>query len=85
MKVFFPIVVGTLGAIAIMWFFVRPWELAARPAFEAAGLTEYTPSGLKQALNPCITKGELPVGCQKYVKDGVVTQPPIRIVIDISK
>ena len=59
---------------------------ASKPALQAAGITTgTTASALKRALNPCVTSGQLPAGCEKYIKDGVVTQPPIKIVLDTSK
>ena len=75
------ILLGSLGRDPQSFF------IAMKPAIQAAGMPPETDkaSDLARALNPCITKGELPEGCAKYVHDGIVTQPPIRIVLDTSK
>ena len=64
-----------------------PFEFgyAMQPAVEAAGITGDTVSALRLSLNPCITKDPLPDGCKKYVREGVVTQPRIRIIVDQTK
>ncbi len=59
---------------------------AAQPLADARGVESIKSSSeLKLALNPCIVDGQLPEGCEKYVKNGLVTQPPIKIVLDTSR
>ncbi len=42
------------------------------------------PDELRKFLNPCLQGGQLPQECVKYIKDGVVTQPPIKVVLDTT-
>jgi hypothetical protein len=58
---------------------------AAKPALESRQIKDVTALGLALALNPCIIDGPLPAGCEKYVKNGQVTQPPIKIILDTDK
>ena len=82
-----------LGVVALMVIMeysnITPSDYyeAMKPALEATGIkTGSSADELRRALNPCVVSGQLPAGCEKYVKDGgVVSQPPIRIIIDTSK
>ena len=64
----------------------RDYTNAAKPLYVARGMNDARWStDLATALNPCIVIGELPEECKRFVKNGVVTQPPIRIIVDTSK
>jgi len=76
------LVVGALSAV-INRSELKEWKHAAVPATTLVGAD--TLEGLMRALNPCIVDGPLPEGCEQFVKNGVVTQPPIKIVIDLEK
>ena len=62
------------------------FNLASKPAVISAGIDFkdrlIRVHDLRRALNPCIVSGPLPAGCEKYIKDGVLTQPPIKIILD---
>jgi len=59
---------------------------AAQPLADARGIERITTaSDLRWVVNPCIVKGPLPEACKPFVVDGVVMQPPIKIVLDTEK
>lgn len=63
------------------------YSRVAKPALEAIGNTGTgtLDEELRIALNPCIVDGPLPEGCEKYVVNGEVLQPPIKIIIDTTR
>lgn len=81
---------GLLMMVGLMYFDLWPdhFVQAMKPALESVGINPeggHSANELKLILNPCIVKGPLPAGCEKYVHDGVVIQPPIKIIVDTSK
>jgi len=59
------------------------------PPFKASGVSLGTGKEelekIRRLLNPCIVDGPLPDECKKYVVNGILVQPPIRIIVDTSK
>ncbi len=81
-------IVALLGTAAVGAYngkSIEGYADAVRPALEAKGMADDTVESVKIALNPCIVKGELPYGCEKYVRDGKVGNVPIKIVLDEDK
>ena len=79
------VVIGMLGLVLLSIYLDQipdSYINAMKPALSASGIVGNTPCALRRALNPCIVKEQLPAGCEKYVKNGVVTQPPIKIIVD---
>ena len=59
-----------------------------RPVAEARGDFNTGTIDTKEAeklLNPCVVEGPLPAECLNYVVNGVVTMPPIIIMVDPTR
>ena len=70
-----------LGILIVIGRTPEEYARSVRPLIDAGIITGTSPAALARALNPCVTSEQLPTGCEKYVHDGVVNQPPIKIVV----